>query len=661
MDTEQQFLQFADLRPDALLLVSGGGTILAANRGVERRLGLAPADLRGRPLGDFVEGPADALAGHLRACARSRELVLGSLTVKRPDDPPLACRSEGAVFRPRAEGVEAVVLLCLAPKEAATSRFVALTQQIDGLSAEIVRRKRVEEELRGHREQLRVTLGSIGDAVLVTDADARVTFLNPVAEGLTGWAQAEAAGRPFAEVFPIVNEQTRRPAEDPVGRVFREGVVIGLANHTILIARDGTERPIEDSAAPIRPPGGAIAGVVLVFRDVTEKRRAEAERHRLEEGLRRRNEQLAEADRRKDDFLALLGHELRNPLAPIRNAVTLLSMRPGDQAVVAQARAMIDRQATQMTRLVDELLDASRIARGKVQLRRERLDLAALVRAVADDHRAEVEASGLTLAVEVPGAPLFVHGDGARLAQVVGNLLHNASKFTDPGGRVTVRLAAEGGQADLRVEDTGVGIAPEALPKLFEVFSQVDATLARSKGGLGLGLSVVKGLVELHGGRVRAASDGPGLGAAFTAWVPLDHGPEPSPVAPVPATPLPAGRRKVLIVEDGRDAAESLRLLLALQGFEVVVAHSGPEGVEVARRFLPEAVVCDLGLPGMSGYEVARALRADPATASATLICASGYGQEEDRRQAREAGFDEALVKPVGPEVLLRLLARPRD
>src|SRR6185437_15129499 len=722
----------------------------------------------------------------------------------------------------RADGTEFPIELAITPISAVDPiLFTAYVRDITAV-------KQAEQALRMQREWLQVTLESIGDAVIATDTFGRVTFMNPVAQSLTGWRQGEAAGRLLPEVFHIIGERSRQLVDNPVARVLRDGVVVGLANHTVLITREGIERPVDDSAAPIRDAEGNITGVVLVFRDVTERRQADAaleerarlaafgaeigaaltqsltlrsmlrraaettvqhldaafariwtvneagdvlelqasagmythldgfhsrvpmgrfkigliaqerrphltnavvgdprvsdqewarregmvafaghplivedrlvgvmamfarhpltsvelqalasvadelavgiERKHAEEALRRAHDELklrvAEveaASHAKDAFLALLGHELRNPLAPIRNAVKLLALQGNDLTVVAQARDIIGRQAEQMTRLVDELLDASRIAQGKVQLKREQLDLAALVRSATGDNRADLETAGLSLSVEVPTVPVWVHGDAARLTQVVGNLLHNAQKFTDAGGRVRVRLAEEEGQAKLSVEDTGVGIASESLPKLFEVFSQVNATLERSKGGLGLGLSVVKGLVELHGGQVRAASDGPGRGATFTIWVPLDREPHPAPPTQETAPRPEGGRRKVLIIEDGRDAAESLRMLLSLQGFEVAVAHTGPDGVERARRFVPEAVVCDLGLPGMSGFQVAQALRADPATASAFLVCLSGYGQEQDRRQARAAGFDETLVKPADPEALARLLTRPRD
>jgi signal transduction histidine kinase len=439
-------------------------------------------------------------------------------------------------------------------------------------------------------------------------------------------------------VFAYLDEALDRPL------LMREIVAINLAFDEAIAASVGIY----------------VAQREEVVRQV-EHERALAERQPEEERLRRQADALREIDRRKDEFLAVLGHELRNPLAPLRTAVEILTLKGDDPAVVAEARDMIERQTAQMTRLVDELLDAARIAQGKAQLRRERVELAALVGAAAGDHRAELEAAGLALAVEAPEAPLWVCGDATRLAQVVGNLLHNAAKFTDAGGRVSVRVGQEDGMAALSVEDTGVGITPEILPRLFDVFAQAEASLGRSKGGLGLGLAVVKGLVELHGGRVRAASDGPGRGARFTIWLPLDSAPAPAPTAST-HPPLPDGqRRKVLIIEDNEDAAGSLRLLLSLRGFEVTVAHGGPEGLEQARRSPPDAVVCDLGLPGMSGFEVAQALRADPATAPLLLVCVSGYGQEEDQRQAREAGFDAVMVKPVDPEALVEIVARPRS
>jgi signal transduction histidine kinase len=368
---------------------------------------------------------------------------------------------------------------------------------------------------------------------------------------------------------------------------------------------------------------------------------------------------IQEGDRRKDEFLAMLAHELRNPLAPIRNAVHVLRLVGVQQPPLAQARDMIDRQVTHMARLIDDLLDMSRLSRGKILLRKERVDLVEVVRATVEDYRSMLEATGLHLQVRLPEAPLYTHGDPTRLAQVVGNVLHNANKFTDAGGRVSVELAAEGAveSAVIAVRDTGIGMDAEVLGRVFEAFSQADRSLDRSRGGLGLGLALVKGLVELHGGEVAVASDGPGKGTALTIRLPL--GTEPTPVRQV-AVPARATRaaRRVLVIEDSPDAAESMRMLLAMTGHQVEVSATGVAGVERAREFRPDVVLCDIGLPGgMDGYAVARALRRDAELSSVFLVAATGYGQAEDQRRAREAGFDAHLTKPVDFAELQRLLA----
>jgi PAS domain S-box-containing protein len=650
--TEEQFLQFADLRPDALLLATGGGVVLAANRGVEGQLGLPPASLRGRPLAEFVTDPPESLATYLRACSRSRDLVLGSLTVRgREGEPERSCRSEGCVFRPWAAGAEAIVLLCLVPREAAAARFVALTQQIDSLSREIGRRKRAEEELRGQREWLRVTLASIGDAVIATDTTGQVVFLNPAAEKLTGWPQAEAVHRPLHEVFHLIDEATREVIDGPVARVLHERVTVGLTNHALLVGRDGSERPVDDCAAPIRDEGGRVVGAVLVFHDVGERRRLERE-------LRRRADELTEADRRKDNFLSMLAHELRGPLAPVLHSVHLLQQAGGDAATRERAVETLGRQGRHLKRLVDGLLEATRLVEGRVKLRRERLDLGRLVRATAADFRPVLDQAGLAFTVQTPQTPVWVLGDETRLAQVLSNLLDNAAKFSDRGGEVVLRLAVDGiqGQAVVSVRDAGIGIDAQVLPHLFEVFAQADRTLDRSRGGLGLGLFVVRGMVELHGGEVRAQSDGSGQGTVVTVRLPLAG--EPAALADSSAPPGgPRRRRRVLVIEDHKDSADSLRLLLQVLGHEVRVAYTGTEGVKAAAAWLPEVVISDIGLPGLDGYGVAAELRKNPATARVLLVGVSGYGRDEDRRRAREAGFDHYLVKPASPEELQQLLA----
>ncbi len=360
----------------------------------------------------------------------------------------------------------------------------------------------------------------------------------------------------------------------------------------------------------------------------------------------------------------MLAHELRNPLAPIRNAVHVLKLTGSREPMLMQARDMIDRQVGHMARLVDDLLDTSRLARGKILLRTQRLDLTRLVHDTLEDYRSLLAENGLTLESVLPEAPLHVDGDVTRLAQVIGNVLHNASKFSDAGGVVTVQLAAENGDglaaaAVLRVRDTGIGMDRDMLERVFDTFSQADSSLDRSRGGLGLGLALVRGLVQLHGGEVRAASPGLGAGTEIAIRLPLvDAVP---PVAPPVAAPdAGPGVNRVLVIEDNRDAAESMRILFAMTGHEVQVAHAGPAGVAAARAFHPQVVLCDIGLPGgMDGYAVARAIRCDPGLRTVRLIALSGYGQEEDRRRSREAGFDAHLIKPVDFADLRRLIGDP--
>ena len=318
---------------------------------------------------------------------------------------------------------------------------------------------------------------------------------------------------------------------------------------------------------------------------------------------------------------------------------------------------MIDRQVTHMARLIDDLLDMSRLSRGKILLRKERLDLAQLLRATVDDYRSLLEGNGLKLHAALPDKALYSHGDPVRLAQVVGNVLHNANKFTDAGGEVTVELRENETGALICVRDSGIGMDPEMISRAFETFSQADSSLERSRGGLGLGLSLVKGLVDLHGGSVRASSPGLGKGTEVVIRLPLDgEGSEQAPVAPPPSAQ--PGAPRILVIEDSPDTAESMRMLLSLSGYPVEVALSGSDGLDAARRFRPRVILCDIGLPGgMDGYAVARELRRDPELSEQFLVALTGYGQEEDRRRSREAGFDAHLTKPMDFGELNRLLS----
>ncbi|MBW3598781.1 MAG: response regulator [Planctomycetes bacterium] len=506
---------------------------------------------------------------------------------------------------------------------------------------------RLERELRNSREWLNTTLRSIGDAVIATDTDGRVLLMNPVAESLTGWSEADAAGRPLPEVFCILKEHSRKAVENPVDRVLAEGMIVGLANHTLLVSRDGVERPIDDSAAPIRDSGGALLGVVLVFRDVSERRRMERE---LQEHAR----QLEEAHRRKDEFLAMLGHELRNPLAPISMGLELLKGPPTDEEVIATMRSQVEH----LIRLVDDLLDISRITRGDVPLRKQHVELAAVIARAVEMVRPLINQGEHDLSVSVPDEPMRIEADPVRLTQAFANLLNNAAKYSPRSSPVRMLAQREGDLAVVRVQDEGIGIAPEWLPRVFEMFAQAEPSVERSQGGLGIGLTLVQNLVRMHGGDVKAHSEGVGRGSEFTVSLPLLPEAQRSAEDGAAAAPTSAGqRRRVLIVDDNRAAGRITQLLLeSVLGHEVALARDGPAAIECARTFHPHAVVLDIGLPGMSGYEVARRLRTLHGMEKAILIALTGYGEERDRRQALEAGFDHHLVKPASASSLREAL-----
>ncbi len=374
------------------------------------------------------------------------------------------------------------------------------------------------------------------------------------------------------------------------------------------------------------------------------------------QALQRSAAALQETDRRRSEFLAMLSHELRNPLAAILSGVDILERAEPGSEPSRRARVVIARQLQQLGRLVDDLLDITRITRHKVQLQRAPVDLVQLLHDAADDHGPMMESRGIRLELELPGTAIWLDADPARLAQVIGNLLQNAAKFTDRGGRVRISLAVDGGErAVIRVADTGIGIDPATLERLFEPFTQAERSLARTRGGLGLGLSLVKGLVELHGGTVQATSAGAGCGTEVVVELPIVEARRTLPSPPAP--PVVRGRR-VLVVDDNADAAESLGALLELAGHHVALAHRGQDGLRHAQREPPDAVLCDIGLPDIDGYEVARRFRADPALRNVILVALSGYALDEDLRRAEEAGFDAHVAKPATLDKLLELIGR---
>ncbi len=550
--------------------------------------------------------------------------------------------------------------------EELTRRVAELERDNDALRRDLAEHSRLVEErerlfemFEKERSQLaRVFMKAPAFIATVRGPEHVFEMANPAYEQLVGFR--DILGKRVREALPEVSGQGFFELLD---QVYRTGEPYVGNEIPIQLQREDGRPPearyVNFVYQPLVENDGQVSGIFVHGFDVTEQVRA---RQRMEELIKEREraeEALREADRRKNEFLAMLGHELRNPLAPVRNAVYIMRQPDVPPAELARARDIVDRQISHLARLVDDLLDLSRISRGKILLRKERLDLVELVRAAAEDQRSNLEENGLVLEVELPREPLWVTGDPTRLSQVVGNLLHNAGKFTDAGGHVRLELRPDQGRhAELVVRDTGIGMEPWMVERLFEAFSQADRSLDRSQGGLGLGLALVKGLIDLHGGEVHASSAGLGRGAEFVLRLPVEP-PEEEKDMEEPGIPVAGGgSRRILVIEDNQDAAESMRLLLELVGHTVAVAFDGPQGLAAAQRFQPEVVLCDIGLPGsMDGYAVARTLRSDGVPGPMTLIALTGYGQEEDQLKAREAGFDIHLTKPVDPAALQKLLA----
>jgi len=506
--------------------------------------------------------------------------------------------------------------------------------------------------------------------VIATDVRGRVTFMNPVAERLTGWRSAEAEGRESSAVFQIVNEATREPVQSPIDRVLSEGLVVGLANHTVLIARDGSERPIDDSAAPIRLADGEIAGVVLVFHDVSERRRLEHERRaaardreRLLESERAARSEAERANRLKDDFVATMSHELRTPLNAILGWAQILMMQRPDPDTLARGLGVIERNTRLQAELISDLLDVSRIISGKLRLEIQLVDLATTIEQALDTVRPTADEARVALVAEIEPGIGPIAGDAARLQQVVWNLLSNAVKFTPAEGRIHVRVARERGAALIEVADTGIGIRADFLPHLFDRFRQGDPSTTRRFGGLGLGLAIVKQLVEMHGGTVEARSEGEGKGARFSVRLPLDaqltavHQPPPAPVA-VPAELRLDGLR-VLVVEDEPDARDLVQRVLSERGCHVTVVDSAEAALEQIADDPPQILISDIGLPEQDGYTLMeRVRRSEQADVRALPgIALTAFARAEDRARALRAGFQAHIAKPVDPSDLIATVA----
>jgi two-component system CheB/CheR fusion protein len=488
-------------------------------------------------------------------------------------------------------------------------------------------------------QKLAAIVESSDDAIISKDLDGTITSWNRGAERLFGYTAKEIIGRSVTVLIPP-------ECGDDEPRI-RERLCRGERIEqydTVRRRKDGTLVHISLTVSPITDDHGKVVAASKIARDITDQKRAE--------------EELKNADRHKNEFLALLAHELRNPLAPISNAVQILRHAQGDADSIQAATEMMERQVGQMARLVDDLLDISRISLGKIELRRGRIELASVVSQAVEAARSSVRFLDRELTVTLPPQPMYLDADPTRLSQIIGNLLHNACKFSDKGSRIWLTAEREGGQAVIHVRDTGIGIASDQLTRVFDMFTQLDSSLERSAGGLGIGLALVKNLVDLHGGTVEARSAGLGQGSEFTVRLPIGADTaEPLPLASPDRPPAPVTSRRILVVDDNHDSAKSLAMLLKATGNETHTVYDGQAAVEAAATFRPEVVLLDIGLPKLNGYDAARRIREQPWGKGMLLVALTGWGQEEDRQKSKDAGFDCHLVKPVEYPALEKLLA----
>jgi PAS domain S-box-containing protein len=636
----EEALRRSERRLAAALAASGTGTFvwsiqtgeLEWDENLDRLFGLAPGQTP-RTIDEFLRmvHPDERADVRRRCewCAREGTDFDMSFRVLWPDDSVHWITDRGKVFKDE-QGRSLYM----------TGACVDVTEHQQAQAA----RRESEERLRVSEARFRIFAEGGPQMIWAADAKGRSEYVNPRWCEYTGLTREQTADPEY--LGRVIHPDDFQGMMDRWNAAYASGTAFE-AEFRLRRAADGAYRWFLCRGVPVRDGYGRIVQWVGANADIDDQKRAE--------------EQLKEADRRKTYFLALLAHELRNPLAPIRNGLQIMRRPETDPAALGEAVEMMERQVGQMVRLVDDLLDVARITQNKIELRKERIELSTAIRRAVEISRPLIEARGHDLRVSLAAVPAMLEADMVRLAQIVSNLLNNSARYTPNGGRIEVITETQEGEAVVRVRDNGTGIPAAMLPTLFDMFTQGDQRQERAHGGLGLGLSLVKSLVQLHGGTVDVASPEEGQGSEFTVRLPLAPRAEPLTMLPLPGAGLEARRapwrRRILVVDDNRDSSESLAILLQIMGHEVHIAYDGPNALESARTHHPDTVLLDIGLPGMSGHTVARRMRQELHMTGTLLVAMTGWGQEEDRKRSREAGFDHHLVKPVEPNALEALLA----
>jgi|HubBroStandDraft_5_1064220.scaffolds.fasta_scaffold07488_3 PAS domain S-box-containing protein len=616
----QHFSQIvAGVRDYAVFTLDVAGHITSWNAGAENIKGYKAEEIIGKHFSRFY--PVDAIARNWPG--EELKIAAGQ---GRFEEEGWRIRKDGTRFWAD------VVITALRSPQGRLTGFLKITR-------DLTERRRHEETLRESEERFRLLVNSVKEyAIFMLDADGCVASWNLGAERIIGYTAAEIIGRSVACLYPAEAAERGAPQRDLATVVAHGGMEINGRR----VRKDGTRFWANVVICSVHDLDGKLRGFAQVTRDLTE---------------RKQFKELEESQQRTHEFLAMLSHELRNPLAPLKTSVDIMRLREMSDPVLIRARDVIDRQVQHLTHIIDELLDVSRITSGRIRLTSETLDLQGVVLRAVEAARPLFDSKGHTLEIEAPASHVWVRGDLTRLTQVFVNLLNNAAKYTPDRGRIEVSIRSTDKSAAVHIRDNGIGIAAELLPRMFDLFTQGDRPLDRTDGGLGVGLALVHRLVSLHGGVVKAFSEGIGRGSELVVTLPQYCQEISMPVASDPPPPEPQQkRRRLMVIDDNKDAAESMSMLFELWGHEVICAYDGRGALETAAKYRPDAVFLDIGLPGMDGYEIAERLRELPESARTVLVAITGYGQDEDRRRSREAGIDHHLVKPVSPETLHKLL-----